>query len=115
MARERRGFIMVQVWAAVTYTDRAAQSQKITEQAMSGKTKHRLTDAEKHKRKLKTAKRIIRETIIELKRAGASDCKGSISTRILARVGHTDDQGRRRDIVRVAESLTQDQRDFRRP
>jgi len=68
---------MVQVSAAVTYADRAGQSQKITEQAMSGKTKHRLTDAEKHKRKLKTAKRIVRETIIELKRAGASDCRAA--------------------------------------
>ena len=108
MARERRGFIVAQVWAEITYTDQAGQQQKTTKQATakSGKTKHKLTDAEKQKRKIEDAKRIIRETIIELKRAGATECKGSISTRILARVGHTDDQGKRRDIVRVATSRT---------
>jgi integrase len=107
MSRERTGFIVVQVWADITYTDQAGQQQKITKQAASGKTKHKLTDAEKQKRKIEHAKRITRETIVELKREGATDCKGTVSTRILARVGHTDDQGKRRDIVRVAASRTE--------
>ena len=29
MARERRGFIVVQVWAEITYTDHGGQQQKI--------------------------------------------------------------------------------------
>ena len=109
MARERRGFIVVQVWADITYTDRAGQQKKLTKQASapaSGKTKHKLTDAEKQKHKIEQAKRIIRETIIELKREGATDCKGIVSTRIIARVGHTDEKGKRRDVIRVAESRT---------
>src|SRR5215204_1191791 len=109
MARERRGFIVVQVWAEITYTDHAGQQQKITKQATasaSGKTKHKLTDAEKQKQKIEQAKRIIRETILELKREGATDCKGTIGSRILARVGHTDEKGKRRDVIRVAESRT---------
>lgn len=107
MARERRGFIVVQVWANITYTDQAGERQKIAKQATApGKPKHRLTDAEKQKRKIESAKRIIRETIAELKRGGATDCKSSVSTRIFARVGHTDEHKKRRDIVRVAESKT---------
>ena len=107
MARERRGFIVVQVWATTTYADKGGQSGKFTELVKLGKTQQKLTDSEKQKRKIKEAQRIIRETILELKRGGASDCKGSVETRILARVGHTDDQGKRRDIVRVAASRTE--------
>ena len=71
----------------------------------SGKTKHKLTDT-KQKRKIEHAKSIVRDTIAEVKRSGATHCKGTVSTRIIARVGHTDDQGRRRDIIRVATSRT---------
>ncbi|HEY6244751.1 MAG TPA: site-specific integrase [Pyrinomonadaceae bacterium] len=109
MARERRGFIVVQVWATIIYADKVGERQQITKPASaqtSGKKNHNLTDAEKQKRKIEHAKRIIRETISELKRTGATDCKGSVGTRILARVGHTDSQGKRHDIVRVAESRT---------
>src|ERR1044072_7768863 len=109
MPRERIGFIVTQVWANVTYTDKDGQQQTTTKQASaqsSDKTKNNLTDAEKQKLKIEDAKRIIRETISELKRSGATGCKGTVSTRILARVGHTDDQGRRRDVIRVAESRT---------
>lgn len=106
MARERRGFIVAQVSATITYTDKDGRDQKIVKLATSGKTKKKLSDAEKQARKVKGAKRIIRETITELKRAGATNCAGSVSTRLLARVGHTDEKGKRRDVVRVAESRT---------
>jgi hypothetical protein len=109
MARERRGFIVVQVWADIAYTDKDRQRQKITKPATaqtSDKAKNNLTDAEKQARKVKHAKHIIRDTIAELKRAGATDCKGSVSSRILARVGYTDEQGKRRDVIRAAESRT---------
>src|SRR5687768_1011713 len=107
MPKARTGFIVVQVWAIVQHVDKDGQRQTITKQATarsSGKTKHKLTDAEKQSRKVKDAKRIIRETIIELKRNGASDCKGNVDIRILARVGYTDEKGKRRDIVRAATS-----------
>ena len=109
MPRERIGFIVTQVWANITYTDKDGQQQTIAKQASahsSDKTKNKLSDAEKQKLKTEHAKRIIRETITELKRSGATNCKGTVSTRIIARVGHTDDQGRRRDVIRVAESRT---------
>jgi hypothetical protein len=109
MARERRGFIVVQVWADIIYTDQTGHQQNISKPATaqtSGRTKHKLTDAEKHKRKIEHAKRIIRDTVAELRRSGATDCKGTVSTRILARVGHTDDHGKRRDVIRVAASRT---------
>ena len=50
MARERRAFIVTQVWAEIAYTDQAGLQQKITKPATaqaSGKTKHNLTDTEK--------------------------------------------------------------------
>jgi integrase len=109
MPRERIGFIVTQVWANITYTDRNGQQQTISKQASaqsSDETKNKLSDAEKQKLKTEHAKRIIRETITELKGSGATGCKGTVSTRIIARVGHTDDQGRRRDVIRVAESRT---------
>jgi hypothetical protein len=105
MTGERTGFIVVQVWATIAYTDKDGQPQQIAKQAPS-ECKHKLSDAEKQKRKVSHAQRIIRQTIAELKRGGAMDCKGAVNTRILARVGHTDDQGKRRDIVRVAASRT---------
>jgi hypothetical protein len=55
---------------------------------------------------LKRAKEIIRETITELKKAGATNCKGSVDCQLFARVGYTDQQGKRHDKVRSAESLT---------
>jgi integrase len=109
MARERRGFIVTQVWAEIVYIDHNGQQRKITKPATaqaSDKTLQNLKDAEKQKRKIEHAKSIIRDTIAELKQSGATDCKGSVNTRILARVGHTDDQGKRRDIIRVASSRT---------
>jgi len=104
MARERSGFIVVQVWANIAYTDKDKQRRKISLQATSGKSKNKLTDAEKHARKVKHAKQTIRDTIAELQRNGAIECKGSVDTRILARVGYTDEKGQRRDIVRAASS-----------
>jgi integrase len=109
MARERRGFIVTQVWAEITYTDHTGQQRKITKPASAqaaDKIPQNLEDAEKQKRKIEQAKNIIRDTIAELKQSGATDCKGSVNTRVLARVGHTDDQGKRRDIIRVATSRT---------
>src|ERR1044072_7565540 len=107
MARERTGFIVAQVWVTITYTDKDKQQHKISKLAKAEATsnrKRRLTDAEKHKLKLKHAKRVVSETIRELKRGGATECKGSVSTRILARVGYTDEKGKRRDVIRAAES-----------
>lgn len=106
MARERRGFIVAQVCATITYTDKDGNDQKIVKLAKSGKAKEKLSDAEKQARKVKEAKRVIRETIAELKREGATGCTGYVSTRLLARVGHTDEKGKRRDVIRVAESRT---------
>jgi integrase len=107
MARERTGFIVVQVWAAITYTDNDGQSRKIEKLAKATASKgKRLTDSEKQALKIKDANRIIRETSRELKRNGATDCKGSVSTRLLARVGHTDEKGKRRDVIRAAKSRT---------
>ena len=54
MARERRGFIVTQVWAEIAYTDQTGQQRKFTKPATaqaSDNTKHKLTDADKQKRK----------------------------------------------------------------
>ena len=107
--RERTGFIVVEISAAITYTDKHGERQTITKPASaqaSGKKTNNFSDAEKQKLKTEHAKRLIRETIIELKRNGATDCKGKVITRFSARVGHTDHLGRRHDVVRVAESRT---------
>jgi integrase len=104
MARERTGFIVVQVWATISYTDKDGQRQQITKRATPEKTKHNQSDADKQTRRVAEAKRIIRDTIAELKRGSATDCKASVSTRILARVGYTDEKGKRRDVVRAAAS-----------
>jgi hypothetical protein len=56
--------------------------------------------------KLRHAEKIIRDTIGDLKKQGATKCKGSIESRLYARVGHTDHQGKRHDVVRAAESRT---------
>jgi len=100
---------VTQVWAEITYTDYSGQQRKITKPATAqapNQTSQNLKDAEKQKRTIEQAKSIIRDTIAELKQSGATDCNGSVNTRILARVGHTDDQGKRRDIIRVATSRT---------
>jgi len=107
MARERTGFIVVQVWAMIGYTDQNGQHQKVIKRARIpplslSAARPRITDTQE--RRVKEARRIIRETIIELKRNGATDCKGTVDTRILARVGYTDEKGRRRDVVRAAAS-----------
>ena len=73
MARERRGFIVAQVCATITYTDKDGHDQKIVKLATSGKTKEKLTDAEKQARKIKEAKRFIHDTIMDLKHTGATD------------------------------------------
>ena len=108
MARERRGFIVVQVWAAITYTNKDGQRRKCKKpvKALPSNSKKHLSEAEKQAAKIKHAKQIIRDTITELQQIGATNCKGSVETRILARVGHTDDQGKRHDVIRVAESRT---------
>jgi integrase len=107
MARERTGFIVVQVWAMIEYTDQDGQRLKITKRARIPPLKlsaarPRITDTQV--RRVKEAKRIIRETIAEVTRSGAKDCKGAVDTRIFARVGYTDEKGKRRDIVRAAAS-----------
>jgi integrase len=107
MARERTGFIVVQVWAMIEYTDQDGQRQKITKRARIpplslSAARPRITDTQM--RRVKEAKRIIRETVAEVTRSGAKDCKGAVDTRILARVGYTDEKGKRRDIVRAAAS-----------
>ena len=82
MPRERIGFIVTQVWANITYTDRDGQQQTITKQASAhspDKTNNRLNDAEKQKLKTEHAKRIIRETITELKGGGATGCMERLS------------------------------------
>lgn len=108
MARERKGFIVVQVWATVQYTDSQGQRLKITKAAKSSTadSKENLTDAKKQTLKIKDAERIIRETTTDLKKQGATNCKGSTKTRFYARVGYTDEQGKRHDVVRAAESRT---------
>ncbi|HET6889774.1 MAG TPA: hypothetical protein VFH31_01625 [Pyrinomonadaceae bacterium] len=97
---------MVQVWVTIIYTDTLGQRQRIKKTAKALTAKKHLSDAEKQKAKVKHAQKLIRETITELQRNGATDCKGSVETRILARVGYTDEHGKRHDVIRVAESRT---------
>jgi integrase len=107
MARERRGFIVSQVCALVQYTDAAGQRHRLTKAAKArAANSHKLSDAEKQKLKIKDAERLIRATTADLKKQGATNCKGSIETRLYARVGYTDEQGKRHDVVRAAESRT---------
>jgi len=108
MARERTGFIVSQVCATVEYTDVDGRHHKITKaaKAQTADSKNNLKDAEKQALKKKHAEQIIRDTITELKQRGATQCKGSTETRHFARVGYTDDQGKRRDVVRAAETRT---------
>ncbi len=107
MARERRGFIVSQVCAVVQYTDPSGQHHKITKAAKAkAANPHKLTDAQKQKLRLKDAERLIRDTAADLKKQGATNCKGSVETRLYARVGYTDEQGKRHDVVRAAESRT---------
>ena len=50
MARERRGFIVTEVWAEITYRDAAGLQQRIVKAQLRqaiGKTKHDLADTEK--------------------------------------------------------------------
>jgi integrase len=109
MSRERRGFVVSQVCAAVQYTDASDRHHKITKavsaQAAEQQEKN-LTDAEKQRVKVKVAKQIIRDTIEDLKKQGATNCKGSVESRLYARVGHTDEDGKRHDVVRAAQSVT---------
>ncbi len=106
MARERTGFIVSQAHATVEYTDANGQHQKITQAARADSKNNRLTDAEKQKLKVKHADRIVRDTIADLKKRRATKFKSSIDSRLYARVGYTDDHGKRHDVVRAAESLT---------
>jgi len=107
MARERRGFIVTQVYAVVHYTDQSGQHHKITKTAKAqAANPHKLTDAQKHKLKIKHAERLIRDTTADVKKQGATNCKGAVETRLYARVGYTDEQGKRHDVVRAAESRT---------
>jgi hypothetical protein len=55
-----------QVWADIAYTDQTGRRRNTTKPATvqaSGKTKRKLTDAEKQKPKIEHAKWIIRDTI----------------------------------------------------
>lgn len=108
MARERTGFIVSQVCASIEYNDAAGQHRKLTKaaKARAADSKTNLTDAQKQALKIKHAKQIISDTIADLKKQGATNCKGSIETRNYARVGYTDEQGKRHDKVRAAESRT---------
>ncbi len=109
MARERKGFVVCQISAVVQYTDASGWHHKITKaasaQAAESK-KYNLNDAEKQKARVEVAKQIIAELIADLKGQGATKCKGSVQTRLYARVGYTDENGRRHDVVRAAKSRT---------
>jgi integrase len=111
MARERTGFIVSEVRATIEYVDARGQHHTLeraakAQAADSQKNQNNLTDAEKQALKIKHAKLIIRETIADLKKQGSTNCKGSIDSRLYARVGYTDEEGKRHDRVRAAESLT---------
>src|SRR6266540_3916105 len=106
MARERKGFIVDQVWTTVQYTDALGQRQKITKLVKTSARDSSKNDAEKHAAKVKRAKQLLGETIAEVQRSGATACKGLVETRLYARVGHTDETGKRHDVVRAAESRT---------
>lgn len=108
MARERTGFIVSQVCAVIQYTDANDRQIKLSKAAKvsAADSKKHLTESEKQKLRLKHADALIRETIADLKKAGATKCKGSVECRLFARVGYTDEQGKRRDVVRAAESRT---------
>ncbi len=108
MARERKGFIVSQVRALIEYVDAGGQHHKITKaaKARAADSQNNLTDAQKQALKVKHAEQIIRDTIAGLKKQGATKCKSSIESRLYARVGYTDDQGARHDVVRAAESRT---------
>ena len=88
------------------YTDKDGERRKCKKpvKALTSNSKRHLSDAEQQAAKIKHAKQIIRDTITELQQIGATNCKGSVETR--TRVGHTDDQGKRHDVIRVAESRT---------
>jgi len=105
--RERKGFIFAQVSVKIEYTDATGNRRQITKPARPQITTEykRLTDAQKEAAKLQHAGKIMRETIRELRQDGARECKGSIDgPRLFARVGYTDELGRRRDVVRAAAS-----------
>ncbi len=108
MARERTGFIVSQVCATVEYADANGDHHKITKaaKARAADSNKHPTDAQKQALKLKHADQIIRDTIADLKKRGATKCKGSVESRLYARVGYTDDKGKRHDVVRAAESRT---------
>jgi integrase len=107
MARERQGFIVSEVCAVVQYIDADGHQQKISEVAtVKAANPHKLTDAQKHEIKIRRAKQFINDTIADLKKKRATKCKGSIEVRYSARVGHTDEHGKRHDVVRAAESRT---------
>ncbi len=108
MARERTGFIVSQVFATVAYIDVKGEQHKLTKPATArtDDSKNHLNESQKQALKLKHAERIIRDTITDLKKRGATNCKGAIESRLFARVGYTDDQGKRHDVVRAAESRT---------
>ena len=105
MARERKGFIVDQVWTTIHYIDTHGHRQKTSKVILAGDSKQKLTEADKHADKVKRAKQRIRETIKDLERSGATNCKGSVETRLYARVGYTDEHGRH-DVIRAAESRT---------
>lgn len=108
MARERKGFIVSQVHASIEYRDAEGQHHKITKaaKAQAADSKNHLTDAQKQALRVKHAKKLIGDTIADLKKLGAANFRSLIETRLFARVGYTDDQGKRHDKVRAAESRT---------
>jgi inorganic pyrophosphatase len=106
MARERKGFIVVQVWATIRYTDTSGKPQKITQLLKVAESQKHLNEAEKQKQRVKQGQKFINATVAELKRSGAANCKGLVDVRLYARVGHTDEHGKRHDVVRAAESRT---------
>lgn len=107
MARERTGFIVSEVRAVVQYIDASDQQHTFSKVVkVEAANPHKLTDAQKQQIKVKRAKQIISATIADLKTQRATKIKSSIETRVHARVGHTDEHGKRKDIVRLAESRT---------
>ena len=111
MSRERTGFVVVQVWATICYEDTQGHSLKI-QKAVAAGPQHNLTESRKRELKVKQAKQIIRDTIADLKSQGMTNCKGSVDTRYYARVGYKDEQGKRRDFVRAADSIADAQQEI---
>ena len=71
----------------------------------SAAPQHNLSEARKRELKTKQAKKSISDTIADLKRQGMVKCHGSVESRYYAQVGYKDEDGKRDDLVRAANSI----------